>query len=70
MNITAIATEIIDANPACPRDDLELVAISSVVGREAGEKDPYRLRKKMVGEDEIKDLRQSVIMVCRLMCCM
>lgn len=66
MSATAIATEIMDRNLPSPRDDLELVTMSSVVGREAGEKDPYSLRTKMIGEDKIKALRQLVIVTCRL----
>ncbi|KGB76876.2 cation diffusion facilitator 1 [Cryptococcus deuterogattii R265] len=58
MSATAIATEVMDHNLPSPRDDLELVAMPSVVGREAGEKDPYSLRTKMIGEDKIKALRQ------------
>ncbi|KIR29157.1 cation diffusion facilitator 1 [Cryptococcus deuterogattii LA55] len=58
MSATAIATEVMDHNLPSPRDDLELVAMPSVVGREAGEKDPYSLRTKMIGEDKIKTLRQ------------
>ncbi|KIR34165.1 cation diffusion facilitator 1 [Cryptococcus deuterogattii MMRL2647] len=58
MSATAIATQVMDHNLPSPRDDLELVAMPSVVGREAGEKDPYSLRTKMVGEDKIKALRQ------------
>lgn len=66
MSATAIATQVMDHNLPSPRDDLELVAMPSVVGREAGEKDPYSLRTKMVGEDKIKALRQLVIVACRL----
>lgn len=66
MSATAIATEIMDRNLPSPRDDLELVTMPSVVGREAGEKDPYSLRTKMIGEDKIKALRQLVIVTCRL----
>ncbi|ADV23950.1 cation diffusion facilitator 1 [Cryptococcus gattii Ru294] len=58
MSATAVATEIMGRNLPSPRDDLELVAMPSVVGREAGEKDPYSLRTKMIGEDKIKALRQ------------
>ncbi|KIR62559.1 cation diffusion facilitator 1 [Cryptococcus bacillisporus CA1873] len=58
MSATAIPTEVMDRNLPSPRDDLELVAMPSVVGREAGEKDPYSLRTKMIGEDKIKALRQ------------
>ncbi|KAE8539361.1 hypothetical protein D1P53_004461 [Cryptococcus gattii VGV] len=58
MSATAMATEVMDRNLPSPRDDLELVAMPSVVGREAGEKDPYSLRTKMIGEDKIKALRQ------------
>nr|KIR88281.1 cation diffusion facilitator 1 [Cryptococcus tetragattii IND107] len=58
MSATAIATEIMDRNLPSRRDDLELVTMPSVVGREAGEKDPYSLRTKMIGEDKIKALRQ------------
>lgn len=66
MSATAIATEIMDRNLPSARDDLELVTMPSVVGREAGEKDPYSLRTKMIGEDKIKALRQLVIVTCRL----
>lgn len=66
MSATAIATEIMDRNLPSRRDDLELVTMPSVVGREAGEKDPYSLRTKMIGEDKIKALRQLVIVTCRL----
>ncbi|KJE03844.1 cation diffusion facilitator 1 [Cryptococcus gattii NT-10] len=58
MSATAVATEIMGRNLPSPRDDLELVTMPSVVGREAGEKDPYSLRTKMIGEDKIKALRQ------------
>nr|KIR47386.1 cation diffusion facilitator 1 [Cryptococcus bacillisporus CA1280] len=58
MSATAIPTKVMDRNLPSPRDDLELVAMPPVVGREAGEKDPYSLRTKMIGEDKIKALRQ------------
>ena len=40
--------------------DIELMDMDAVVGREAGERDPLLLRERMVDDDQIEGLRQSV----------
>ncbi|RSH91851.1 hypothetical protein EHS25_009221 [Saitozyma podzolica] len=39
-------------------NDLELMAVPSVVGREAGERDPLSLRSKIMSEEDIDGLRK------------
>ncbi|WRT70197.1 uncharacterized protein IL334_007191 [Kwoniella shivajii] len=39
-------------------DDLELMGIPSVVGREAGERDPLLLRQKVVSDSDLAEIRQ------------
>lgn len=39
-------------------DDLELMTMPSVVGRESGERDPLLLRDKIVSDEAIKGLKQ------------
>jgi hypothetical protein len=43
--------------------DLELMNISSVVGREAGERDPLLLRSKIIPDTELDGIRQYVYVV-------
>jgi hypothetical protein len=43
------------------QDDLELMSMPSVVGRESGERDPLLLRGSIMSDEAIKGLRQSVI---------
>jgi len=42
------------------QDDLELMSMPSVVGRESGERDPLLLRESIMSDEAIKGLRQSV----------
>jgi hypothetical protein len=42
------------------QDDLELMTMPSVVGRESGERDPLLLRESIMSEEAIKGLKQSV----------
>lgn len=44
--------------PLGSNDDLELMSMPSVVGREAGERDPLLLRDKIVSDDAIDGLKQ------------
>jgi hypothetical protein len=46
---------------AATGNDLELMAVPSVVGREAGERDPLSLRSKIMSEDDIDGLRKRVM---------
>jgi hypothetical protein len=46
------------------QDDLELMSMPSVVGRESGERDPLLLRGSIMSDETIKGLRQSVIKHC------
>lgn len=41
-------------------DDVELMTMPSVIGREAGERDPLLLRQKVIPDQEIDGLRQYV----------
>lgn len=41
-------------------NDLELMSMPSVVGRESGERDPLLLRGSIMSDDTIKGLKQSV----------
>jgi hypothetical protein len=41
-------------------NDLELMTVPSVVGREAGERDPLSLRSKIVSDEDIDGLRKCV----------
>lgn len=41
--------------------DLEYMGMHSVVGREAGERDPLLLRDKVISDDAIEGLRQYVL---------
>jgi hypothetical protein len=41
-------------------EDLELMTMPSVVGRESGERDPLLLRGSIMSDDTIKGLKQSV----------
>lgn len=52
----------LDLNPG-PNgtDDLELMSIPSVVGREAGERDPLLLRDKIISDDAIDGLKRCVL---------
>ena len=43
------------------QDDLELMSMPSVVGRESGERDPLLLRESIMSDEAIKGLRQSVV---------
>jgi len=43
------------------QDDLELMSMPSVVGRESGERDPLLLRDSIMSDEAIKGLRQSVL---------
>jgi len=43
------------------QDDLELMSMPSVVGRESGERDPLLLRGSIMSDEAIKGLRQSVM---------
>lgn len=51
-----------EAGPSTQRspktDDLELMTMPSVIGREAGERDPLLLRQKIILDQEIDGLRQ------------
>jgi len=53
-----------NAGPSTQRspktDDLELMTLPSVIGREAGERDPLLLRSRLIPKQEINGLRQSV----------
>ena len=49
------------AGESIGQDDLELMSMPSVVGRESGERDPLLLRESIISEEAIKGLRQSVI---------
>ena len=42
------------------QDDLELMTMPSVVGRESGERDPLLLRGSIMSDEAIKGLKQSV----------
>jgi hypothetical protein len=47
------------------QDDLELMTMPSVVGRESGERDPLLLRGSIMSDEAIKGLKQSVkVMLC------
>lgn len=48
------------AGDAGNNDDLELMTMPSVVGRESGERDPLLLRGSIMSDDAIKGLKQSV----------
>jgi hypothetical protein len=48
------------AGDAGHNDDLELMTMPSVVGRESGERDPLLLRGSIMSDDTIKGLKQSV----------
>jgi hypothetical protein len=43
------------------QDDLELMSMPSVLGRESGERDPLLLRGSIMSDEAIKGLRQSVM---------
>ena len=61
------AGQILGNNPGLTRtttdgqDDLELMSMPSVVGRESGERDPLLLRESIMSDEAIKGLRQSVL---------
>jgi hypothetical protein len=44
------------------QDDLELMSMPSVVGRESGERDPLLLRGSIMSDETIKGLKQSVLL--------
>jgi hypothetical protein len=50
------------AGESTGQDDLELMSMPSVVGRESGERDPLLLRDSIMSDEAIKGLRQSVRM--------
>jgi hypothetical protein len=49
------------AGESTGQDDLELMTMPSVVGRESGERDPLLLRESIMSDEAIKGLKQSVI---------
>lgn len=44
--------------PLGSHDDLELMSLPSVVGRESGERDPLLLRDRIISDEAIKGLKQ------------
>jgi hypothetical protein len=67
VGTSSSAGQILGNNPGFSRtntdgqDDLELMSMPSVVGRESGERDPLLLRESIMSDEAIKGLRQSVM---------
>lgn len=51
------------STPPLATGDIELVPIPSVIGREAGERDPLLLRSKIVSDEAIDGLKKSALSV-------
>lgn len=49
------------AGESVGQDDLELMSMSSAIGRKSGERDPLLLRCSIMSDETIKGLKQSVI---------
>jgi hypothetical protein len=39
-------------------EDIELMSLPAVIGREAGERDPLSLRSKIISDDQLDGIRQ------------